>query len=137
MKEINCVFVSGLLKINTSPFVLEETKKVSDQITNILDIHPLMGAEGNASFFVNFPKEAQSILVRDKIKIPCFTSVYVSVVGILEHKELENTIKELKSLDEALVKAGLHMDSFMSVCKLKDNNGITVDFISELIKDKL
>jgi hypothetical protein len=64
-------------------------------------------------------------------------SVYVSIVGILEHRELENTIKELKTLDEALVEAGLHMDFFRSVCELKDNNGTTVDFISELIKDNL
>ena len=115
------VEISGMIRVRTSPYIFseEEIAKIRTKVDAIMDSHPLTGADGNISYFVNFPKEKESTLVRGGKEFPCCTSVYISVIGELEDNILGKTPTKLVELDKALANEGFYsaFDRFVCLCE--------------------
>ena len=112
------VEISGMIRVRTSLYIFskEEIEKVKAKVENIMDAHPLTGTGGNISYFVNFPKERESTLIRGGKEFPCCTSVYISVIGELEDNTLGKTPIKLVKLDKALAKEGFYSFFARFVC---------------------
>lgn len=118
------VEISGMIRVRTSPYIFseEEIAKIRTKVNAIMDSHPLTGADGNISYFVNSPKKGESTLIRGGKEFPCCTSVYISVVGELKDNVLGKTPIKLTELDKALAKEGFYPDFGRFVCLCEGDN---------------
>lgn len=131
-------YVSAVLEVHTFPFFrfdsIEEKQRVADRLNLVFEMNPLTGSEENAVGYVNTPIYHNSSLYKNGKWVELCDYVYLTIMGALRDREIEDTVREFMKFIEALEEEHFYIHTFTSVGIIKDGEE-NVDIV-KLLEDR-
>lgn len=130
--------ISGVLKIQTAyeyKFYDDEDKlKIVEKLKGILDNNPVTGSEDDMWYYISYPPCSEATEFSNGKRIELGVYVYVTVIGNLRDRLIEETKEEFLSLVKALEKENFYIDTWGSVCYIRgyDDKIDMIELLEEL-----